>query len=194
MLAGHESALANGRSRKKRNVSYKSRPQKASTCSCRALLSHHENQPAGDKKRHSPDTSVAPTDSQLHQIYKWAYPKSVTLANILANHRQISKFRYDLLSLDQVSRTTQQIFKVVSNINTYYFKPLDSAEICYIVMVNWYLDCSDGKESACNAGDLGSIPGWGRSPGDENGYLLQYSCLEEGAWQTIVHAILKSWT
>ena len=45
---------------------------------------------------------------------------------------------------------------------------------------------SDGKESACNAGDLGSIPGSGRSPGEGNGYPLQYSCLERsldrGAW------------
>jgi len=37
---------------------------------------------------------------------------------------------------------------------------------------------SDGKESACSAGDLGSIPGLGRSPGQGNGNLLQYSCLE----------------
>ena len=37
---------------------------------------------------------------------------------------------------------------------------------------------SDGKESACNAGDLGSIPGLGRSSGEGNGNLLQYSCLE----------------
>ena len=36
---------------------------------------------------------------------------------------------------------------------------------------------SDGKESACNAGNLGSIPGSGRSPGEGNGYPLQYSCL-----------------
>ena len=45
---------------------------------------------------------------------------------------------------------------------------------------------SDGKESACNAGDLGSIPGSGRSPGEVNGNSLQYSCLENsvnrGAW------------
>ena len=45
---------------------------------------------------------------------------------------------------------------------------------------------SDSKESACNAGDLGSLPGWRRSPGEENGYPLQYSCLEKpmdrGAW------------
>ena len=37
---------------------------------------------------------------------------------------------------------------------------------------------SDGKESACNAGHLGSIPGLGRSPGEENGYQFQYFCLE----------------
>ena len=45
---------------------------------------------------------------------------------------------------------------------------------------------SDGKESACSAGDVGSIPGSGRSPGEGNGNLLQYSCLENlidrGAW------------
>ena len=41
------------------------------------------------------------------------------------------------------------------------------------------LPCSSvGKESACNAGDLGSIPGSGRSPGEGNGNPLQYSCLE----------------
>ena len=45
---------------------------------------------------------------------------------------------------------------------------------------------SDGKESTCNAGKLGLIPGLGRSPGEGNGYPLQYSCLENsmdrGAW------------
>ena len=48
---------------------------------------------------------------------------------------------------------------------------------------------SDGKESACNAGDLGSIPGLGRCPGEGNGNPLQYSCLENpmdgGAWATV---------
>ena len=37
---------------------------------------------------------------------------------------------------------------------------------------------SDGKESACNAGDMGLIPGSGKSPGGENSYSLQYSCLD----------------
>ena len=55
---------------------------------------------------------------------------------------------------------------------------------------------SDGKESACNAGDPGSIPGLGRSPGEGNGYPLQYSCLENpmdrGACCTSVHGVPKS--
>ena len=38
---------------------------------------------------------------------------------------------------------------------------------------------SDGKQSACNTGDLGLVPGWGRSSGEGNGNPLQYSCLEK---------------
>ena len=57
---------------------------------------------------------------------------------------------------------------------------------------------SDGKESACNAGHLALIPGFERSPGEGNGYPLQYSCLENsmdrGAWWTTVHEVPKSWT
>ena len=58
---------------------------------------------------------------------------------------------------------------------------------------------SAGKESACYAGDLGSIPGLGISPEDGNGYsTLQYSCLENfmdrGGWQDVVHGVTKSRT
>ena len=55
-----------------------------------------------------------------------------------------------------------------------------------------------GKESTCNAGDLGSIPGLGRSPGEGNGNPLQYSCLENpkdgGAWWATVQGVAKSQT
>ena len=54
---------------------------------------------------------------------------------------------------------------------------------------------SEGKESDCNAGDLGLIPGWGRSPGVGKGSPLQYSCLENpgvrGAWWAAVHNIAE---
>ena len=55
---------------------------------------------------------------------------------------------------------------------------------------------SDGKESACNAGDPGLIPGTGRSPGEGNGNPLQYSCPENpmgrGAWWATVHGVTKN--
>ena len=54
---------------------------------------------------------------------------------------------------------------------------------------------SVGKESACNAGDLGSISGLGRSPGEGNGNPLKYSCLEnpmdKGAWQATVYGVTR---
>ena len=57
---------------------------------------------------------------------------------------------------------------------------------------------SDSKESACNAGDLGLIPGLGRSPGEGNGNPLQYSGLENpmdrDAWKATVHGVTKSQT
>ena len=57
---------------------------------------------------------------------------------------------------------------------------------------------SNGKEFACNAGDLGSIPGLGRSPGEGNGYPLQYACLgnpmDGGAWRATVHGVTKNLT
>ena len=61
-----------------------------------------------------------------------------------------------------------------------------------------FLGGPDGKESACNAGDLGSIPGSVRSPGEGNGNPLQYSCLENpmdrGAWRATVHGVAESGT
>ena len=59
-----------------------------------------------------------------------------------------------------------------------------------------FLGGSEVKASACNAGDLGSIPGSGRSPEEGNGNPLQYSCLENpmdvGAWWATVHGVAKS--
>ena len=57
---------------------------------------------------------------------------------------------------------------------------------------------SDDKQSVCNAGDMGSIPGLERSPGEGNGNPLHYSCLENPmdreAWWATIHGIAQSWT
>ena len=54
------------------------------------------------------------------------------------------------------------------------------------------------KNPPANAGDLGLIPGWGRSPGEGNGSPLQYSCLENpkdrGAWRAVAHGVTESRT
>ena len=57
---------------------------------------------------------------------------------------------------------------------------------------------TDGKESACKAGDSGSFPGLGTSPGEGKNNPLQYSHLENsmdrGAWRSTAHVVTKSWT
>ena len=73
--------------------------------------------------------------------------------------------------------------------------------LCLYLICVFYLFCdfpggSEDKACACNVGDLGSIPGLGRSPGEGNGNPLQYSCLENpmdrGAWRATVHRVAKS--
>ena len=70
-----------------------------------------------------------------------------------------------------------------------YFLNVYSSIILYFLTTKlfWgFPGLSDSKESACNAGDLGSIPGFGRSPGEELGNPLQYSCLENPHGQRIL--------
>ena len=70
-------------------------------------------------------------------------------------------------------------------------------DYCLDLLVHWFPKWLSGKESACNAGDLGSIPGSGKSSGGGNDNPLQYSCLEnstdKGAWRATVHRVSKSW-
>ena len=64
-------------------------------------------------------------------------------------------------------------------------------------LLDHMMACSSvGKESACSAGEQGLIPGLGRSPGEANGNILQYPCLENlldrGAWRAVVHGVTES--
>jgi len=68
---------------------------------------------------------------------------------------------------------------------------------CRSPSIPGFLMAKKEKETACNVGDPGSIPGLGKSPGEGNGNPLQYSCLEyptdRGAWRAIVHRIAVRW-
>ena len=88
----------------------------------------------------------------------------------------------------------QVVELLIDTLNT--FKSFESSGAFFRVSLKqWFYisfpGTSDGKESACNAGDLSSIPGLGRSPGEGNDNPLQYSCLEKsmdrGAWWAIAH-------
>jgi len=83
---------------------------------------------------------------------------------------------------------TQYILSIIIYIIEYIY-------ICIYIKLPY---SSDGKESACNEGDMGSIPGSGRSPKEGNENPLQYSCLENsmgrGAWWATVHGVTKSHT
>ena len=85
----------------------------------------------------------------------------------------------------------------LENSTQYMFFFPRSTEI-YILIDIVFPGGSDGKESPCNGGDPGSIPGLGRSSGEGNGYPLQYSCMENsmdrGVWWATVHGVAKSQT
>ena len=71
---------------------------------------------------------------------------------------------------------------------------IENKEIMYSLILSKSFPCgSAGKESACNVGVLGSVPGFGRSPGEEKGYPLQYFHLEN-SMECIVDGVTNSWT
>ena len=74
----------------------------------------------------------------------------------------------------------------------------DSVDMSVSMEFRGFPGGSEVKASACNAGDLGSIPGMGRSPGEGNNNPFQYFCLENsmdrGAWGAAVHGVTKSCT
>ena len=77
-----------------------------------------------------------------------------------------------------------------------FYQAVDLLLSVNLITDRGFPDSSDGKASAYNAGDLGSIPGLGRSSGEGNGNPLQYSRLEnptdQGAWWATVHGVAKS--
>ena len=73
---------------------------------------------------------------------------------------------------------------------------LSSASFWYLLFRQGSPGGSDGKESACNSGDLSLIPGLGRSPGEgqpHSSILVWRTPMDRGAWRTAVHRVSKSW-
>ena len=110
----------------------------------------------------------------------------------------------DITSPAKVCIVTAMIFPVVMygcdswTIKKAERQRIDAFKLFFFKFLQGFPGGSDSKESACNVGNLGSIPGSGRSLGEGNGNLLQYSCLENpmdgGTWQATVHGVAKSRT
>ena len=93
-----------------------------------------------------------------------------------------------------------------SSLSSKLEKVLALKNLIHAKIIEGFIDTNEGapggsdgkkKKSACSAGDLGSIPGSGRSSGEGDGYLPQYSCLENSmniAWQATVHGVANSRT
>ena len=82
--------------------------------------------------------------------------------------------------------TLRNLATIICNLLAYLIIPR-----IHVRLPRWF----NGKEPTCNAGDMGSIPGLGKSLGEGKGNPLQYSCLENpmhrGAWQVIVHGVAE---
>ena len=127
------------------------------------------------------------------------------------------RFRYLLwLPYFWTSNYLSQFFKVILCTGFFCylqhkdFEPIEIFHLSYKVLqeleftlffcngLPWWCSHEESTSNAGDAGDMGSIPGSGRAPGEENDNLLQYSCLENpmdrGAWRATVHGVAKSWT
>ena len=117
-------------------------------------------------------------------------------------HRPILKFQYSFQLAEGLHSTCLWHFQVLNCVYFLENEVVSRHMFGSILTINWltpyFPGGSNGKESACSVGDLGFIPGLGRSSGERNGNPFQYSCLENsmgrGAWWAIVHVVTKSWT
>ena len=107
----------------------------------------------------------------------------IFIKNLTNNLRNCAFICYDLLEFSHTLEWTCVFFKKI--LNWFHFSVLCG-----------FLGGSDSKESACNAGDTGSIPELGRSSGEGNSTPLQDSCLrnpmDRGSWWAAVHRVTKS--
>ena len=118
----------------------------------------------------------------------WSFSFSISPSN---EYSGLISFRMDWLDLLAVQGTLNSLLQRHSS-------KASILQCSAFFIVHLFPGGPDGKASACNAGDLGSISGSGRSPGEGNGNPLQYSCLEnsmdEGAWWAAVHRVTKRLT
>ena len=147
--------------------------------------------------------------SSSHHSFKWSFLKAsfsfIFLSSFLWGCHPLSQFQLSLpwqpVSGIKMSNTKQEGLSILQcrrpQFESWDWKIPWRRDRLPIAVFMGFPGGADGKESACNAGDLGSIPGLRRAPGRGHGNPLQYSCLEnphgKGAWWATVHGVTKSW-
>ena len=157
----------------------------------------------------TPHPSFTPCLLQTHtvtsQVHVWSYmhltslvAQTVKRLRTMWETRVQSLGREDLLEKEMATHSSTLAWKIpwteepgrLQSMGSQSQTRLSDFTLCALLICVGFPGGSDGKESACNAGDLGSIPGLGRSPGKGNGYPLQYSGLEI-SMVCIVHGVAK---
>ena len=119
-----------------------------------------------------------------------AFPGTLARKEVKKKKKEEGKLPGNLIWTHDFTYHSHDIWELVSAV-------LWAGAKQWFSLVLWLLN-SDGRESACNAGDPGSVSGLGRSPGEGNGNPLQYSCLENfmdrEVWRATVHGVTKSQT
>ena len=147
--------------------------------------------------------------SSSHHSFKWSFLKAsfsfIFLSSFLWGCHPLSQFQLSLpwqpVSGIKMSNTKQEGLSILKcrrpQFESWDWKIPWRRDRLPIAVFMGFPGGADGKESACNAGDLGLIPGLRRAPGRGHGNPLQYSCLEnphgKGAWWATVHGVTKSW-
>ena len=147
--------------------------------------------------------------SSFHHSFKWSFLKAsfsfIFLSSFLWGCHPLSQFQLSLpwqpVSGIKMSNTKQEGLSILKcrrpQFESWDWKIPWRRDRLPIAVFMGFPGGADGKESACNAGDLGLIPGLRRAPGRGHGNPLQYSCLEnphgKGAWWATVHGVTKSW-
>ena len=136
---------------------------------------------------------VFSNESTLHMRWPKYWSFSFSISPSKENPGLIS-FRMDWLDLLAIQGTLKSLLQHHSSKASILWRFLET----FYSLSEAFLGGSDGKVSAYNAGDPGSIPGSGRSSGEGNGNPLQYSCLENlrdgGAWWAAIYGVTQSWT
>ena len=142
--------------------------------------------------------SVRPYGLQPASLCSWDSPGKNTGVGCHALLQGIFLTQRSNLHLLHLTTLAGRFFTISTKITWTVFKLLEMHGPDPMYLILSFPGSSVGKESACNVGDLGLIPGLGRSLGEGNGNALQYSCLEDsmdrGAWRAIVHGVAKSQT